>query len=330
LCGTRLTSVALAALRGTGKSTSKNKSKGGAEWRAEFDATVTFSNGGDLRARGFKLDLPRRALSDADLGDLLVRHLGLLMVDRVVIDNRRDVEEAHKGSRGVVEAGAAVAGGERSLVDLSHPISDGMVTYPGLPGPVIDEHLTREASRERYAPGTEFSIGRISMVANTGTYLDAPFHRFADGADLAELPLGRSADLEGVLVRVAGSNRRGVDREVLLPFDIRGRAVLIHTGWDRHFGTDEYAKDAPFLTGDGATWLAEQGAALVGIDSVNIDDTADMSRPAHTTLLEAGIPIVEHLRGLDRLPPTGFRFTAAPAPVRGMGTWPVRAFAIVG
>jgi kynurenine formamidase len=215
------------------------------------------------------------------------------------------------------------------LVDLSHVISDGLATYPGLPGPSIDEHLTREASRERYASGTEFSIGRISMVGNTGTYLDTPFHRFADGEDLAALPLERSADLDGVLVRVVGSGRRAIDRQDLISHDVAGRAVLLLTGWDRYFGTEQYGQEAPFLTAGGAQWLAEQGAALVGIDSVNIDDTADMSRPAHTALLAAGIPIVEHLRGLDQLPPSGFRFTAAPVPVRGMGTWPVRAFAIV-
>ena len=215
----------------------------------------------------------------------------------------------------------------RRVVDLSHEISEGLITYPGLPGPVIDEHLSREASRERYAPGTEFSIGRISMVGNTGTYLDSPFHRFADGADLAALPIDRFVDLDGIVFHVADRDGRAVERGDLAEYDVRGRAVLLHTGWDRHFGTEQYGMGAPFLTAEGAGWLAEQGAALVGIDSVNIDDTSDMSRPAHTALLRAGIPIVEHLRGLDQLPVEGFRFTAAPSAVRGMGTWPVRAYA---
>ena len=215
----------------------------------------------------------------------------------------------------------------RRLVELSHQISDGLVTYPGLPAPRIDEYLSRAASREHYAPGPEFSIGRITMVANTGTYLDTPFHRFADGFDLAGLALEQVADLEGVLVRVVGASGRAVGTDRLDGLDVGGRAVLIHTGWDRHWATEAYGSGHPFVTADAAVWLADRGAALVGIDSLNIDDTADGSRPAHTTLLQAGIPIVEHLTGLDQLPVSGFRFSAAPARVAGMGTWPVRAYA---
>ena len=218
----------------------------------------------------------------------------------------------------------------RRLVELSHPIRDGMVTYPGLPGPEISDHLTREASRARYAPGTEFHIARISMVANTGTYLDAPSHRFAGGADLAATPLESVADLDGVLLGVSGDGVRAVDLELMLALQVRGRAVLVHTGWDRHFGTEQYVKDAPFLTRRAAEWLAREGAALVGIDSVNIDDMGDGTRPAHTALLAAGIPVVEHLRGLEQLPPAGFRFHAAPPRVQGMGTFPVRAYAVIG
>lgn len=218
----------------------------------------------------------------------------------------------------------------RRLVELSHPIRHGMVTYPGLPGPEITDHLSREASRGRYAPGTEFHIGRISMVANTGTYLDVPSHRFSNGTDLAATGVAHFADLDGLVVRFIGAASRAIDREALLPLAVRGRAVLLHTGWDRHFGTDRYGVEAPFLTARGAQWLAEQRAALVGIDSVNIDDMADSSRPAHTALLEAGIPIVEHLRGLEALPPEGFRFHAAPPPVEGLGSFPVRAYAVVG
>jgi kynurenine formamidase len=213
-------------------------------------------------------------------------------------------------------------------VDLSHPIEDGMVTYPGLPAPEIGEHLTREASRERYAPGTEFSIGRITMVANTGTYLDSPFHRFADGADLAGLPLERTADLPGMVISVA-EHVAAIGAPDLRADDVRGHAVLFHTGWDRHWRTAAYGAGSPFLTRETAEWLVASGAALVGIDSLNIDDTADASRPAHTALLEAGIPIVEHLTGLGQLPARGFRLHAAPSAIVGFGTWPVRVYALV-
>ena len=214
----------------------------------------------------------------------------------------------------------------RRLVDLSHIVEDGMITYPGLPGPVISDHLSREASRERYAPGTEFQIGRIDMVANTGTYLDAPAHRWADGADLAGLALESLALLPGIVVRHRGP---AVDADAFAAIDVSGRAVLVHTGWEEHWGTPQYGgPGSPFLTAAAASTLVDAGAALVGIDSVNIDDIADGSRPAHTALLRAGIPIVEHLRGLEQLPDgEPFTFTAVPVPVRGMGTFPVRAFA---
>ena len=215
----------------------------------------------------------------------------------------------------------------RRFIDLSHDISDGLITYPGLPAPQIDEYLTREASRARYAPGTEFSIGRITMVANTGTYLDTPFHRFADGFDLADLKLEQVADLPGVLVRVVGEPECRIGTGRFDGLDVRGKAVLIHTGWDRNWATPAYGEGHPFLTAEGAAWLVENGASLVGIDSLNIDDGADGTRPAHTTLLRAGVPIVEHLTGLEQLPLNGFRFSAVPARVAGMATWPVRAYA---
>lgn len=216
------------------------------------------------------------------------------------------------------------------LVELSHPIRDGMVTVPGLPAPVIDEYLTRVASRERYAPGTEFSIGRITMVANTGTYLDTPFHRHAGMPDLAATPLERVTELDGLLVDVTPAGRRAVEPAAFDGVDVRGRAVLVRTGWDRHWDSDAYGNGQhPFLTAAAAQWLVAAGAALVGIDSQNVDDTADPSRPAHTILLGAGIAIVEHLTGLDQLPAHGFRFNAAPPRVAGMGTWPVRAYAVI-
>jgi kynurenine formamidase len=213
-------------------------------------------------------------------------------------------------------------------VDLSHDVYDGLVTYPGLPAPVIRDHLSRADSRQRYGPGTEFQIARIEMVANTGTYLDSPSHRFEDGVDLSRIALERVADLEGAVLRPS-VEQRAIGAAAFEGLDVRGKAVLVETGWDRHFATPAYATGHPFLTRDAAEWLVESGAALVGIDSLNIDDTADGMRPVHTVLLRAGIPIVEHLTGLSALPASGFRFFAVPPKVRGMGTFPVRAFALV-
>ena len=199
----------------------------------------------------------------------------------------------------------------RRLIELSHQIRHGMITYPGLPGSELSDYLPSEASPGRYGPGTEFQIGRISMVANTGTYLDSPFHRFTAATDVAHLPLHSVADLDGLVVRI-GAGRRAIDSDALAAYDVGGRAVLLHTGWDRNWGTDRYGSGNSFLTAAAAGWLVRQRAALVGIDSVNIDDTSRPSRPAHTALLATGIPIVEHLCGLDQLPPSGFRFHAAP------------------
>ena len=213
------------------------------------------------------------------------------------------------------------------LIDLSHPITEGMTTYPGLPGPVITEHLTFEASHDRYAPGTEFAIGRIDMVANTGTYLDTPAHRYRDGHDLSGLDLHRCAMVPGVVVDCSGA----IGPEVFDGVAVADRAVLLRTGWDQHWGTTGYGDaEHPFLTEAGARFLAEAGARLVGIDSVNIDHTGAGTRPAHSILLAAGIPVVEHLTNLADLPAAGFTFTAAPPAVRGLATFPVRAFAAVG
>jgi kynurenine formamidase len=227
--------------------------------------------------------------------------------------------------------------GRRRLVELSHLVRPGMITHPGLPGPEISDHLSRAESRGRYAAGTEFQIGRITMVANTGTYVDAPSHRFADGADLTGVPLSRLADVDAVVVRATGDDLPAIGSR---PFEraagpaataLRDRAVLVHTGWDRHWGTDRYGTAGhPFLTAEAVAWLVAREPAVVGIDSVNIDDLADGTRPAHTGLLAAGIPIVEHLCGLDQVPGSGFRFHAAPVAVAGMGTFPVRAYAVLG
>jgi kynurenine formamidase len=224
--------------------------------------------------------------------------------------------------------GAEPAGAIR-LVELNHVVEDGMVTYPGLPGPQLGIHLSREASRAAYAPGTEFEIGRITMVANTGTYLDTPLHRFEGGQDLADVALEKVAALPGVMIDLRGSTGRGIDPDAFGAVDVHGRAVLLQTGWSRFWRTDRYAVDAPFLSATGAEWLVARGAALVGIDSINIDDVADGRRPAHTALLAAGIPILEHLTGLDPLPRNGFSLHAAPVRVRGMGTFPVRAYAVL-
>lgn len=215
-----------------------------------------------------------------------------------------------------------------TFVDLSHTIEHGMTTYPGLPGPLICDFLSREASRGQYAPGVEFHIGRIDMVGNTGTYLDSPFHRYADGKDLSALPLGSLAGLEAVVVRGPAAGR-AIDRAAFAGRPVGGKAVLVRTGWDVHWRTPTYLEGNPYLTADAAAYLVAEGAALVGIDSLNIDDTSDGERPAHTVLLDAGIPIVEHLCRLSELPAAGFRFHAVPAPWRGVGSFPVRAYAVL-
>jgi arylformamidase len=216
----------------------------------------------------------------------------------------------------------------KKLIDLSHTVEHGMITYKGLPAPVICDFLSREDSHKFYAEGTEFNIGKIEMVANTGTYVDSPFHRFADGLDLSELPLESLADLEGVVVR-AQNFGRAITAQIFKGINIKGKAVLIHTDWARHWRTDQYFEGHTFLTKDAAEFLVEGGAAFVGIDTYNIDDTTDGTRPVHTTLLGNRIPICEHMCGFDSLPDMGFRFHAAPVKVKAMGTFPVRAYAVL-
>lgn len=215
-----------------------------------------------------------------------------------------------------------------TLIDLSHTVEDGMITYRGLPAPVISDHWSREDTRGRYDDDTTFQIGKIELIANTGTYVDAPFHRFAGGDDLSQLDLASLANLEGVVVR-GSSAARAIGPESFESLDVAGKAVLLHTGWDQHWRTDRYFQGHPFLTAGAAHHLVEAGAALVGIDSLNVDDTEDGRRPVHTALLRAGIPVVEHLCCLQKLPDTGFRFFAVPVKVRAMGSFPVRAFALV-
>jgi kynurenine formamidase len=215
------------------------------------------------------------------------------------------------------------------LIDLSHEIEHGMVTYGGLPAPTISDWLSREASSARYAPGTTFQIGKIDLLANTGTYIDAPFHRYPEGRDVADYELDAVANLPGSVIRMSGPGRPIAAERFKGP-ELKGKAVLVHTGWDKHWRTDTYsAGQHPYVTRDAAEYLVKSGAALVGIDSLNIDDDKDGSRPAHTLLLGAGIAIVEHMTNLAALPDSGFRFFAVPPRVRGMGSFPVRAFALL-
>jgi arylformamidase len=218
---------------------------------------------------------------------------------------------------------------ERQLIDVSHIVEHGMITYRGLPGPVIRDLLSREASRGHYAEGVEFQIGTIELVANTGTYVDAPFHRYADGADLSQLDLSSIANLNGLVVRALDQPERELGVSYFRDLDVTGKAVLVNTGWDVRWGSDRYFERNPFLTREAAQFLADSGARLVGIDSQNIDDILDLSRPVHSILLKAGIPIVEHLCNLATLPDHGFRFFAVPVKIKGMGTFPVRAFGIL-
>lgn len=215
------------------------------------------------------------------------------------------------------------------LVDLSHTLSDGLITYKGLPAPIICDYLSREASRAAYAPGTEFHIGKIEMVANSGTYVDAPFHRYQGGKDISQLALASLANLDAIVIRVPAA-LKAIDAAHFQGQDVSGKAVLVHTGWSAHWNTENYFEGHPFLTEAAAILLRDQGATLVGIDSLNIDDTTDGRRPVHTILLGNEIPIVEHLANLDMLPDREFRFFAVAPKVKGIGSFPVRAFGLLG
>lgn len=293
--------------------------------RVRFDFEVDFLNGGGIQGQGFRLDIDGDDISDDALAAYIVADLRLLMVGDVRILNKTIIAEAHK--RG--ETKPAEPLDRPTIVDLSHVIEEGMVTYKGLPAPLICDHLSRVQSRQHYGEGTEFQIDRIEMVGNTGTYLDTPYHRYADGYDLAGLDLERIANSPGVVIRIEGSRGRAIDWAAFAASDVSGKAVLVHTGWDRHWRTDQYFEGHPYLTEAAAAYLRDQGAILVGIDSFNIDNVDGNTRPVHSTLLAAGIPIVEHMTNLGALPITGFRFTAAPPKVKAMGTFPVRAHATI-
>jgi arylformamidase len=285
--------------------------------RVVFDFAVTFANGGGIQGQDFRLDIDGKEINDRELADYIVKDLRLLMVSKVEIINKHYITEQHKRVRPATQGGSGLA-------DLSHPIHDGMITYPGLPGPSIGTHVSRAESRSSYSAGTEFHIGSIDMVANTGTYLDTPFHRYPDGHDIASLPLDRIVAVPGVVV---DAPEPIIGPEIFSRTETWGRAVVIRTGWDAHFGQDDYVGEHPHLTAAAAQRLVDGGAALVGTDSANIDDTGNRARPVHTLLLANEIPIVEHLRGLDQLPSTPFEFFAIPPPVVGIGTYPIRAIA---
>jgi arylformamidase len=298
-----------------------------AEKRVSFDFSVKFSNGGGIQGQGFRLDIDGDSISDDALAAYIVKDLRLLMVGSVEILNKTVIEERHK--RKFQSEAAALVDGGANLIDLSHTIENGMITYKGLPAPIICDHISHVQSRASYAAGTEFQIGRINMVANTGTYIDTPYHRYPNGNDLSATPLPAMANIPGVAIRMAGMLTRAIDWTNFAAVDVRRRAVLVNTGWDRHWRTDSYFEGHPFLTKAAAEYLRDQGAVLVGIDSLNIDDTGDPTRPVHTVLLGAGIPIVEHMTNLAALPADGFSFSAAPPKIVALGTFPVRAHAVV-
>lgn len=305
------------------------------QYRAVFDVRVSFVNGGGLNADGFRLDVPRPDIAETEVARLFIQHLGLALVGEIAFDEFAIVEEPHKGSRGMGRAtGADPVGADPAttmrLVDLSHTLREGLVTYPGVPAPSLAPHLRR--GEGSYAPGTSFSMDIVTIPGNTGTYLDTAWHRYGGGPDLAALDLATLVDLPAEVFHLTDARHRGIPASVFYDRDVRGKAVLLHTGWDRHFGTPDYGAPAPFLTADGVDYLASQGVLLVGIDSLNIDDTtpgAAGERPGHSVFLAGGIHVVEHLTNLGELPPSGSLFTAVPPKFEGTGTFTVRAFAKV-
>lgn len=289
--------------------------------RVKFDFEIYFTNGGSIKGEDFRLDIAGDDISDKELADYIVEDLRLLMVGQTKIVNKEIITEPHK--RKPMNADK----GKKLLIDLSHTITNGLVTYKGLPPPVICDYLSREDSRKFYEEGTEFQIGRIDMVANTGTYIDCPFHRFENGKDLSETGLEFFTDLDATVIRVPHTETLEITEEHLKNYEIRNRAVLIHTGWDAFWNTEKYYESHPYLTENAAKYLRECAVKLVGIDSHNIDNTEGKTRPVHTTLLGAEILIVEHLCNLHLLPADGFTFSAVPPKFKGVGTFPVRAFA---
>jgi kynurenine formamidase len=289
--------------------------------RVKFDFEIYFTNGGSIKGNDFRLDISGDNISDKELADYIVEDLRLMMVGQTIITNKEILTEPHKRKPYNTKAEVAL------FVDLSHTIEHGLVTYKGLPAPLICDYLSRENSRQLYAEGTEFQIGKIEMVTNTGTYIDCPFHRFENGKDLSEVGLECFTDLDASVIRVSCSETLAISEAHLKKYEIKNKAVLIHTGWDIHWNTEKYYENHPYLTEGAALHLKNCGVKLVGIDSHNIDNTSEKTRPVHTTLLGAEILIVEHLCNLDLMPEDGFTFSAIPPKFKGVGTFPVRAMA---
>ncbi len=289
--------------------------------RVKFDFEIYFTNGGSIKGEDFRLDISGDNISDEELADYIVADLRLLMVGQTKILNKIIFEEQHK-RKPINENNKTDL-----LIDLSHTIEHGLVTYKGLPAPIICDYLSRENSKQFYEEGTEFQIGKIEMVTNTGTYIDCPFHRFENGKDLSEIELKCFVDLDAIVISVPSTETLAITERHLKNYEIRNRAVLIHTGWDSYWNTEKYYENHPYLTKEAAEYLRDCNVKLVGIDSHNIDSTLGKSRPVHTTLLGAGILIVEHLCNLYLLPKDGFTFSAIPPKFKGVGTFPVRAMA---
>ncbi|MFN8355844.1 MAG: cyclase family protein [Spirosomataceae bacterium] len=289
--------------------------------RVKFDFEIYFTNGGSIKGEDFRLDIAGDHISDKELADYLVADLRLLMVGQTKILNKVIFEEPHK--RKPINTPTETD----LLIDLSHTIEHGLVTYKGLPAPIVCDYLSRENSKQFYEEGTEFHIGKIEMVTNTGTYLDCPFHRFENGKDLSEIGLASFTDLDALVISVPFTETLEITEHLLRNHEIRNRAVLIHTGWDRFWNTETYYENHPYLTQVAAEYLRDCQVKLVGIDSHNIDNTQGKARPVHTILLGAEILIVEHLCHLYLLPYEGFTFSAIPPKFKGVGTFPVRAMA---
>lgn len=287
--------------------------------RVKFDFEIEFTNGGGIQGQDFRLDIDGDTIEDKVLADYIVKDMRLLMVGAVRILNKTIINEQHKRQAISTQV-------DSNYIDLSHIIYDGLVTYKGLPAPIICDYLSREDSRGRYASGTEFQIGKIEMVTNTGTYVDCPFHRYEDGKDLSEVALKDFADLEGIVIRADYRKGLAITEESFKGKELRGRAVLVHTGWDEYWATDKYYENHPFLTEDAAIYLKQCGVKLVGIDSMNIDDTRGNARPVHSILLRDEILIAEHLCNLANVPDESFTFSAVPPKFKGAGTFPVRAY----
>ena len=290
--------------------------------RVKFDFEIYFTNGGSIKGEDFRLDINGDTITDKELADSIVSDMRLLMVGQTKIFNKEILTEPHRRKPAIEQKSNSL------FIDLSHTIENGLVTYKGLPAPVICDYLSREDSKKFYEAGTEFQIGKIEMVTNTGTYIDCPFHRFAQGKDMSEVGLEHFADLDGIVIRVPFKETLAVTPAHLEGYEIRNRAVLIHTGWgDACWNTENYYENHPYLTREAAEYLRDCQVKLTGIDSHNIDNTTGKSRPVHTTLLGADILIVEHLCNLYLLPQEGFLFSAIPPKFKGVGTFPVRAMA---